>query len=308
MAIRHYMQCERRKGANPAAVANYIMGKSFQENATFIRACGAEFLTYKHCHNVARNCHKDYTSTKALNAELSRPEQERLAMERIRAEPGWKVDRVEHLANVLKKGKIQELHTGFVFAHEEQLQTLCQRGFLTLMDSTHCTNKVSEYLFTLMVRDNYCRWIPVAHMMLSNQTSELIACGLRVLRHWCHSDSSSNPRWNLNYMLTDDSAAEQRSVQLAWADTQQAPVHLLCTTHLDRSLAKNLKGENAALRHMKTAIHTRRSKAGAQESFDAAVEACLKPGAAQYLQKYWGHTIPMWANAYRQHCCLLLQV
>ena len=44
---------------------------------------------------------------------------------------------------------------GFVFAHPEQLKKLLHHGWLTLIDSTHKTNRYDWRLFTLYIRDSY---------------------------------------------------------------------------------------------------------------------------------------------------------
>ena len=44
---------------------------------------------------------------------------------------------------------------GIVFAHPKQLEKLQRHGWLTLIDSTHKTNKYDWHLFMLYVRDTY---------------------------------------------------------------------------------------------------------------------------------------------------------
>ena len=44
---------------------------------------------------------------------------------------------------------------GIVFAHPEQLKKLERHGWLTLIDSTHKTNRYDWRLFTLYVHDTY---------------------------------------------------------------------------------------------------------------------------------------------------------
>lgn len=45
-----------------------------------------------------------------------------------------------------------ELSQGIVFGHPRRLETLRLRGYLTLADSTHKTNRLGWYLYTFMVR------------------------------------------------------------------------------------------------------------------------------------------------------------
>jgi MULE transposase domain len=76
------------------------------------------------------------------------------------------------------------------------------------MDSTHKTNQLEWKLFTIMVRDTYACWLPVAHALMSNEFGELIAEFLLVIKKWV--------TWNLRHVLTDDSAAEIKAFRLAF--------------------------------------------------------------------------------------------
>jgi hypothetical protein len=51
------------------------------------------------------------------------------------------------------------------FGSDEGIQILICHGHLTLMDSTHNTNKLGWYLTTLMLRDEHYTWIPVAYLL-----------------------------------------------------------------------------------------------------------------------------------------------
>jgi hypothetical protein len=90
------------------------------------------------------------------------------------------------------------------------------------MDSTHKTNQLEWKLFTLMVRDQYACWHPVAHALLSNEFSELIAEFLLVIKRWI--------TWNLRYALTDDSAAEIKAFRLAFPGLSAGETEVM--THL----------------------------------------------------------------------------
>ncbi|KAN0083307.1 hypothetical protein V8E54_002395 [Elaphomyces granulatus] len=50
-----------------------------------------------------------------------------------------------------------------VFARKRTTKTLREHGLLTLMDSTHNTNRGKWSLYTLLVRDEHSSWIPCAH-------------------------------------------------------------------------------------------------------------------------------------------------
>jgi hypothetical protein len=97
---------------------------------------------------------------------------------------------------------------GIAFADPARLRMLTAHGHLSLIDSTHKTNQLEWKLFTLMVRDQYACWHPVAHGLLSHEFGELIAELLLAIKQWC--------AWPLRYVLSDDSGAEQRAFRLAF--------------------------------------------------------------------------------------------
>ena len=62
-----------------------------------------------------------------------------------------------------------------------------------------------------------------------------------------------------------------------------------------------------ALEHLLTAMRIRRTRAGCEESIQAAIKACPKAKRA-YIEKEWFATCPQWAIFARQHSSLLIQV
>ena len=67
---------------------------------------------------------------------------------------GYEVDRF-HVS--------QRSTEGIVFAHPAQLEKLWRHGHLTLIDSTHKTNRYDWRLFTLYIRDGFGCWDVGAH-------------------------------------------------------------------------------------------------------------------------------------------------
>ena len=127
----------------------------------------------------------------------------------------------------------KEDSVGVVFGYPDRIMKLRRRGHLTLMDSTHCTNALGWYLYTLMVRDEYGSWIPSAHLLSAWEDSEVLAEALCKVKAWCLGG------WTLRYMLTDDSAAEQAAVKKAFRGLEageQEVDHLLCRVHSNRTL------------------------------------------------------------------------
>ncbi|RHZ86839.1 hypothetical protein Glove_43g6 [Diversispora epigaea] len=93
---------------------------------------------------------------------------------------------------------------GFVFARLKQLEKLQKYGWLTLIDSTHKTNRYDWRLFTLYIRDGYGCWDIGGHFFVTDQSSieaksivmafpglqkgeqecDIIFCTVHVMRTW----------------------------------------------------------------------------------------------------------------------------
>ena len=151
------------------------------------------------------------------------------------------------------------------------------------MDATHNMNHLKWYLTTLMVRTEYGSWLPTAHFLHAFQDSDILAAGLREIKKWCGN------QWLLRYILTDDSAGEQSAMRKAFPGLiagEQEVTHLLCTVHSERALQRNLANQEykQALEHLLTAMRIRRTRAGCEESIQAAIKACPKAKRA-YIEK-----------------------
>src|SRR2546423_7476657 len=94
---------------------------------------------------------------------------------------------------------------GFCFANSEQLKNLVHYGWLTLIDSTHNTNKHDWHLFTLYIRDGCGCWNVGGHFFVSRENSETVTAALKTIRTFA-------PRWSPRYMLLDQSSVEANSI------------------------------------------------------------------------------------------------
>jgi len=95
------------------------------------------------------------------------------------------------------------------------------------MDSTNDTNELRWPLYSLMVRDRYGSWQPVAHFLTKFEDSDVAAACLREIKRWAGGTNS----WKLRYMITDDSAGEQCAVRKVWKGLSAGEMevtHLLC--------------------------------------------------------------------------------
>ena len=130
---------------------------------------------------------------------------------------------------------------GTVWAAEHRINILRLRGYLTLMDSTHDTNWLGWYLYTMAVRDKTGSWRPCVYLLAETEDGDILAEAFQVIKQWCGGHGG----WRFCYMLTDDSAAEQRAVRLAFQGLEEGATeitHLLCVFHSEQTLKRNLSG------------------------------------------------------------------
>ncbi|GBB94275.1 hypothetical protein RclHR1_23220001 [Rhizophagus clarus] len=125
---------------------------------------------------------------------------------------------------------LQRSTKGIVFAHPEQLKKLEKYGWLTLIDSTHKTNRYDWYLFTLYVHDTYRCWNIGAHFLVSSEDSNTVAEALKKIYSYC--------AWSSRYILSDQSDVEFKSIKIVFsgvnAGEQECKV-LLCIVHVMRT-------------------------------------------------------------------------
>lgn len=112
-------------------------------------------------------------------------------------------------------------------------------------------------------------------------------------------------------MITNDSAAEQRGVSLAFRDLIDGEMevsHYLCRTHSERTLNRKLAGDTCkiAKKHLYDALYFRKTEPGCDDSLNKALKAAPMEKRS-YIQREWVLTKQKWANYARQHSCLLLQ-
>ena len=130
---------------------------------------------------------------------------------------------------------------GVVFAHPEQLKKLERHGWLTLMDSTHKTNRYDWCLFTLYVRDTYGCWNVGAHFFVSNEDADTVAQALTIIRNMCC-------RWSPRYVLSNHSNIEPKSIKKIFssisAGEQECEI-LLCVVHVIRTWIQKIHEKNS---------------------------------------------------------------
>jgi MULE transposase domain len=157
-------------------------------------------------------------------------------------------------------------------------------------------------LYSLLVRDGCGSWIPCAYFFTKSLEAGVIVECLQQIRQWCEGEGG----WNLQYLLTDDSSAEQKGFHEGVHGMQPPVQCLLCTVHSQRTLRKNL-GKSPALKHMVDALCVRRSKAECMESIQSALEVANERDKA-YIERNWKSCTSLWAHYVRDPVPLLLQV
>ena len=151
---------------------------------------------------------------------------------------------------------------------------LRRRGHLALMDATHNTNTLKWKLFTVMARSEDGRWIPCAHMLSATEDGNIVGAFLRKIKQWCGGRGA----WRLRYMITDDSAAEQKAVRLAFRgleEGEQQVDHFLCRKHSERTLKRELGADSCkkSFEHLYKALYYRFSEQGCLDEVHAALNA-----------------------------------
>jgi hypothetical protein len=201
--LRTLVGAEVAKGYHPATVIGSLTGEGRADTRAQLAAAGGTYLTRQDVINAGltwrlANPNRPWARVEDKN-DVSLQGIE--ALETL-ASLGWLASQISAISLDKVDGR------GIVFAEPARLRTLATHGHLSLIDSTHKTNQLEWKLFTLMVRDQYACWRPVAHGLLSHEFGELIAELLLVLKRWCD--------WRLRYVLSDDSSAEQRAFRLAF--------------------------------------------------------------------------------------------
>ncbi|RHZ86811.1 hypothetical protein Glove_44g33 [Diversispora epigaea] len=157
---------------------------------------------------------------------------------------------------------------GIVFAHPKQLKKLHQYGWLTLIDSTHKTNKHDWRLFTLYIRDSYNCWDVGAHFFVSNEDSDTIVEALKIIRNICKN-------WIPGYVLMDQSNIEANSIKKVFPGLKAGENEcriILCTVHIVRTwIAKIYEKKTREI--MIGAMH-KRTKIGCEQFIQNAIQQC----------------------------------
>ncbi|RHZ59681.1 hypothetical protein Glove_362g17 [Diversispora epigaea] len=161
---------------------------------------------------------------------------------------------------------------GFVFAQSKQLEKLQRYGWLTLIDSTHKTNKYDWRLFTLYIRDGYGCWDVGAHFFVSKEDSDTVAEALIITRRFCSS-------WKPRYFLADQSSIEAKSIVTAFPGLQKGEQEctvIFCTVHVMQTWISKIYDSKTRSK-MIQAMH-KRTKIGYEMLVQESINDCTIQG------------------------------
>ena len=179
-----------------------------------------------------------------------------------------------------------------------------KRNHLILMNSIHNTNQLKWKLFTMMMKDEHENWIFAVHMLIAHENDDIIETFFRQIKRWTKV-------WKFRYIIIDDSAAEQRTVNLTFRnliDDEIKISHFFCRTHSKRTLNGKLADfacKNAK-KHLYDALYFRKTKMKCDDSLKKTMRSIFNE-KRQYIEREWMLIKQKWINYVRQHSCLLLQ-
>jgi len=194
-------------------------------------------------------------------------------------------------------------YRGFAFASEENLEALRKSGHLTIMDSTHKTNKHSWKLYTLLVRDAFGSWVSGGHFFVSGEEQHTVAKGLQVIKRWARS-------WQPRYFIIDQSAVEENAVNYAFRGIEAGEQNVTifyCTWHCRRTLQRRLESFGKGYHLMLQAMY-KITRTGCEQLVHQAIARLPLEPEKTYIRRYWLGNTEKWAMWSRQHSPLLLQI
>ncbi|RIB14288.1 hypothetical protein C2G38_2195574 [Gigaspora rosea] len=162
---------------------------------------------------------------------------------------------------------------GLVFINQNQIKNLEKYGWLTLIDSTHKTNRYDYRLFTLYVRNGYGCQDVGAHFFVSKEDGITVAEALKKIRRFVLN-------WKSRYILQDQSSIEENSIRIVFP----------------------------GLKMKMTQVMYKRSKIGCEALIQQAINECPVPAIKRYISRNYTKNSHQWALWARTHSPLLLQV
>ncbi|RHZ85584.1 hypothetical protein Glove_64g118 [Diversispora epigaea] len=285
--IRNLVEQEALKNYRPPAILNAV--KEYAAERMDLDACVKE-LRRKEVTNIK------YKVRGALDAHLiGNPNRELDIQESIFF--------LKNQKYLVERYMISHKSThGFVFMHPNQIKNLEKYGWLTLIDSTHKTNRYDYRLFTLYIRNEFGCWGVGTHFFVSNEDSDTVAEALKTIRRFA-------VHWKPRYFLQDQSNVEANGIKMAFLELKNGEQEcdtIFCTVHLVRTLMSKIY-EVKTRQKMIQAMH-KLTRIGCEALIQQAIEECPVPTIKQYIKRYYVKNNHQWALWAHQHSPLLLQV
>lgn len=141
----------------------------------------------------------------------------------------------------------------------------------------------------MLIWDGAGCWRPCGHLLAEFEDGDILAAGMKVLKQWAGGVSSDLQGWRFQYMITNDSAAEQRAVRLAFPGLEggeRVVTHLFCIFHLKQTLKQRLKGPSCekSLCHFTAALKWQKTGSEVEESIQNAIDSASNPTIAKYIE------------------------
>ena len=155
-----------------------------------------------------------------------------------------------------------------------------------------------------MIKNEYESWIFDVHMLIDNENDDIINEFFRQIKRWIQT-------WQLRYVITYDSAAEQRDVNLIFRnliDDEMKISHYFCRIHSKRTLNKKFADDTCkiAKKHLYDAFYFKKIQFNCDDFLNKTIKSIFAEKRS-YIQREWVLIKQKWINYIRQHSCLLLQ-
>ncbi|RIB24864.1 hypothetical protein C2G38_2167451 [Gigaspora rosea] len=246
---------------------------------------------------VEQEALKDYHPPAILNAVKEYAQETLNLNESVKELKRKEVTNIKYKEQKYKVERYSISHNsshGLIFINQSQIKNLEKFGWLTLIDSTHKTNKYDYCLFTLYIRNGYRCWDIRAHFFVNKEDSITVAEALKRIRRFAQ-------HWK--------PSIEESSVRIAFPglenDEQECAV-IYCTVHLARTWMSRIYDNNTRQKMMRAVY--KRTRIGCEALIQQAINECPVPAIKQYISKKYAKNSHQWALWVRMYSPLLLQV
>jgi hypothetical protein len=162
-AIRKKAEELMMRSFGAAAACQALRGLDIDPEAKQLEAAGGKYIHPKLFSNWFR-AHKTGAPDLRTHGHLAPWEEQVGDADGLLEEKQWHHDYFCIDRETKKKNAPKESH-GIVFAMDNRLRKLRQYGRLVIIDTTHKTNYLGWYLYTIVVRDCHEMYWPAAHIL-----------------------------------------------------------------------------------------------------------------------------------------------